>query len=127
LVLIGPLPRFHAPFWLSRNLVYFTYVLAYAYCPSQDISIINKQGYGLARKGSGNAVYHHYDRHSFQVLKQILHIQYDRNQFKEFTILCFSTVASNKVRNPSLKWVACAVRKRNFDEEWRRWLSIFLV
>jgi len=36
---------------LSHNLVYLLY-----FCPSLDISKINKQGCGLARKGHGNVV-----------------------------------------------------------------------
>jgi len=45
------LPRFHVPFCLSHNLIYLLY-----FCPSLDISEINKQGCGLARKEHGNAV-----------------------------------------------------------------------
>jgi len=48
---------------LSLNFVYLLYV-----CPSLDISKINIQGYGLARKGHRNAVLAHFalDRDSIE-------------------------------------------------------------
>jgi len=49
------MPRFHVSFWLSHILVYLFY-LNFSLCPSQDISKIDKQGYGLDRKEHGNAV-----------------------------------------------------------------------
>jgi len=47
-------PRFNVRFWLSLILIYIFYL-----CPSLPklgCNKINKQGYGLARKGHGNAV-----------------------------------------------------------------------
>jgi len=52
------LPRFYIIFWLSYILVYLFWLCLYrSLCPNKDIQIINKQGYGLDRKGHGNAVY----------------------------------------------------------------------
>jgi len=44
--------RVSISFWLSHTLFIYLFYLCSILCPSKDLSIINKQGYGLDRKGT---------------------------------------------------------------------------